>query len=189
MRFKKGQIPWNKGMKGLPPRHTKPHSIEAKLKMSLAKKSKKYPKIAESKRGHKMPLVTRLALKKANTGISRKGWKWSDEQKKNLKGFRGDESNPMWKGGISTYDRKLHLNNRRRVAKLKNGGVHSQKEWDDLKSKCDNKCLDCKKKEPEIKLTRDHIIPLSKGGSDNIENIQPLCKSCNCKKYTKIIKY
>jgi len=157
--------------------------------MSLAKKGKKYPRVAEAKRGHKMPLVTRLAIKKANTGSSRKGWKWSDEQKKNLKGFLDGINNPKWKGGVSTYDRKLYLNNRRRARKLNAQGTHTQGEWENLKAQYNWTCPACDKKEPEVVLTEDHIIPLNKGGSDNIENIQPLCRSCNCKKHTDIIKY
>lgn len=40
-------------------------------------------------------------------------------------------------------------------------------------------CLFCGSEES---LTIDHIKPVSKGGSDNIENLQCLCWDCNSKK-------
>ena len=62
-------------------------------------------------------------------------------------------------------------------------------EWENLKKKFNYKCLKCGKKEPAIKLTIDHIIPISKNGKNIIKNIQPLCRSCNSSKGNKIINY
>lgn len=68
-------------------------------------------------------------------------------------------------------------------------GSHTFSEWENLKAQYNWTCPSCLKRETEIKLTEDHIIPLSRGGSDNIENIQPLCKSCNSRKHIRIIKF
>lgn len=82
---------------------------------------------------------------------------------------------------------KISQQNHNRKARIRGAkGKHTAKEWNELKAKHDFTCLHCKKKEPMIKLTQDHIIPVSKGGDNFISNIQPLCKSCNSKKHNKI---
>lgn len=66
------------------------------------------------------------------------------------------------------------------------GGAFTGKEWLLLCEFYSHICLCCKLVK---NLTADHVVPLSKGGSNNIENIQPLCLSCNSHKATKTIDY
>jgi 5-methylcytosine-specific restriction endonuclease McrA len=74
----------------------------------------------------------------------------------------------------------------------------TEQEWLSLLKACGNRCLSCGKHESElvsiypgheIALEVDHIVPLSKGGSGGIENIQPLCSGCNNGKRAKAIDY
>lgn len=76
-----------------------------------------------------------------------------------------------------------HLKAERYAREKGADGSHTLKQWQELKLKYKNKCAICGKEKP---LTKDHIIPLSKGGSNYIENIQPLCRNCNSKKNDKL---
>lgn len=121
------------------------------------------------------------------------------------RGQSAGENNYNWKGGISrdkdydknytkkyrerNYEKVLSWGKRRRALKAGASGSHTLGEWETLKAQYNWTCPCCVKSEPLIKLTEDHIIPLTKGGSDNIENIQPLCGSCNSRKKTKTIYY
>jgi len=92
-----------------------------------------------------------------------------------------------WQNGRS-QDAAFY-NRTRRNRKLNAEGSHTKEEWENLKAKYNHMCLCCKLHEPEISLTEDHIIPLTKNGTDYIDNIQPLCKPCNSRKYDKIINF
>ncbi len=112
-----------------------------------------------------------------------------------LVGLKG-EDNPRWLGGRKEHrkrwlekhrEHKYYLNHRRLMLKREVEGSHSQEEWLDLCKTYNYMCLCCKR--TDIKLTEDHIVPLSMGGTDYIWNIQPLCRSCNSRKQTKTIDY
>jgi 5-methylcytosine-specific restriction endonuclease McrA len=83
-------------------------------------------------------------------------------------------------------DKVSALLQKRRAAKTAAGGAYTYIQWVELCKRYHNKCLSCNKKK---RLTPDHVIPISKGGTSNISNIQPLCGSCNSSKGTKIVDY
>lgn len=73
-----------------------------------------------------------------------------------------------------------------RARKKRAGGAVTKAEWQQLCDFYGNQCLCCGSHES---LSVDHVIPLSKGGAHSIENIQPLCGSCNSRKHNKHIDY
>lgn len=83
---------------------------------------------------------------------------------------------------------KRRLNHQRRRAR-KNGseGSYTLEEWRTLCLQYDNKCLypGCERTD----LQADHIVPISKGGSSDISNIQPLCAHHNQSKKDKTVDY
>ena len=62
-------------------------------------------------------------------------------------------------------------------------GSHTQQEWEEKQEQYGGRCLYCGAK--NRKLSKDHVIPISQGGDDTINNIVPACKSCNSKKHAK----
>lgn len=95
-----------------------------------------------------------------------------------------DERKRKWHEKYPGKSSEYARNRRARLSN--NGGTISDEEWQQLCDHYNNQCLACGSAE---ELTLDHIIPLVKGGKHDISNAQPLCNSCNAKKYTKIIDY
>lgn len=133
------------------------------------------------------------------------GYCMPESQRKNIGESHKGEKHWQWKGGISKDKkhackkskefRKRHpekvrfWRSRAKVRKRNAPGSHTFEEWSLLKKSFNYTCPACGRKEPEIKLTEDHIVPLSKGGSDFISNIQPLCHNCNSSKNMKAMLF
>ena len=62
-------------------------------------------------------------------------------------------------------------------------GYHTEQEWQAKLAEFGGRCAHCGSTE---NISRDHIVPLARGGTDLIENIQPLCLPCNGRKGAKV---
>lgn len=95
----------------------------------------------------------------------------------------------LWKK--NNKSKLVEYEHRRRVRE--GSSSFTAQEWDALKAKFNHACLGCGRAEPDIKLSPDHVVPLAKGGTNDIGNIQPLCCSrkgnCQSKKGVKILDF
>ena len=107
---------------------------------------------------------------------------------------RDRENARKWR---AAHPDKVAANSKAQHAKRKgNGGSYTAKQWLQLK-KTYGRCVGCGLSEAAIialgrTLAADHVLPIAKGGSSNIDNIQPLCHGrggCNNKKAARHIDY
>lgn len=72
---------------------------------------------------------------------------------------------------------------RRRARKMNAEGSYSREDIARIKEKQGNRCVYCPTKFGKYEV--DHIVALSRGGSNHPENIQLLCRTCNRSKCAK----
>jgi len=103
-----------------------------------------------------------------------------DPKKKKLLYARNKAYRKRYREKVNEYNRRrFHITKR-------NGGHYLLSQWEAMVNVCKGVCLSCGKVK---KLTVDHVLPVSLGGKSTIDNIQPLCGSCNSRKHNKHIDY
>lgn len=60
----------------------------------------------------------------------------------------------------------------------------NKRQWEEVLSEHGNFCHYCGR--DDVRMTMDHVIPLSKGGNHTKSNIVPACLSCNSKKNNRL---
>jgi 5-methylcytosine-specific restriction endonuclease McrA len=148
-----------------------PHRVEARRKYQEEHKEEisEYKKRWAEENEDSVSASKRKHYELHRDGIIARSKKWA-------------ESNPE-----KVRQAKANNLRKRRAARHASRGNFTVEEFKELCESYGNKCLACG--DTEAALEADHVVPLTKGGSDNISNIQPLCGSCNRKKFVNIIDY
>ena len=104
--------------------------------------------------------------------------KWKQENPEKVR-----ENNRKWRQANPKKWQAIKQTSIRKTKAKRAGaeGSYTTQEWINLKEQYDNRCLCCGRHQSELNrvLEQDHIVPLSRGGSNLISNIQPLCHDCN----------
>jgi 5-methylcytosine-specific restriction endonuclease McrA len=127
---------------------------------------------AASRKGKPLSQSHKLKISLANIGRSSA---WHKEH------WAGSK-NPKWKHGLARTKEYHAFKEKMRRATVRTTGKFTILDWNNLKVRYNFTCPACKRQEPEISLTPDHVVPISRGGTNHLSNIQPLCAECNSRK-------
>lgn len=73
-----------------------------------------------------------------------------------------------------------------RLMEARKRGRHTKEEWKEMKEFFDNTCCCCMGDSGLANVEKDHVIPIYQGGSDGLDNLQPLCARCNASKGSNV---
>jgi len=107
-----------------------------------------------------------------------------EQDKRYAKSERGREVNRLAK---EKYRQTENGREVRRICKAKRRGAigsFTPNEWSMKLAEYGGKCAYCGATE---NLEIDHIRPISMGGTNTIDNVQPLCRSCNASKGARYV--
>jgi 5-methylcytosine-specific restriction endonuclease McrA len=90
---------------------------------------------------------------------------------------RKKERNRLWVK--RNPEKQRHRVGRYRVRRVGAKGSHTFAEWLSVIRLYRWRCFYCQKRVTRSTVTKDHLIPLSKNGTDFAANLVPACKSCN----------
>jgi len=74
---------------------------------------------------------------------------------------------------------RMYVRNYRALKFQAKGNGLTINEWEEIKKNYSYLCAYCNQKKI---LETDHIVPLTKGGRHDVDNIAPACRSCNASK-------
>ena len=151
---------------------------------------RKCSKVVRALRREKELEYRRKYYKKNRNWIRQASSKYDCGEKAKLRNRKWRSANPEKQAACCRSwnkrnpERTRHHACQRRARRAAAEGRYTLEQW---KTRCleyANRCAYCGKKR---KLTRHHVTPLCKGGSNFIENIVPACLSCNCKIHDKVV--
>jgi len=115
--------------------------------------------------------------------------RWQEHQAKNFQRHKENRvaTNKQWiKDHPEEHKQgRIMRDHRRRARLLQAGGTWTPKQFAELCEASDDHCWYCQKQCDN--LTVEHMQPLSRGGSNDIANIAPVCPSCNYTKRDKTV--